>query len=161
MFDERPGCEDRFVGSCLMDGENIYCLLGHKLLLGLSWHSSDSDQWGICGRLCLCRPPGACKYVLHLLKFSTWHTRVNVWEGMDMRDHWHTAWCICPRFLPMYAWHILQGPFCSRIACLHDGWRIRDPWNGEDRGVVDHPLFFLPHPLLFLGHPLFCPWRGR
>ena len=27
MFDERPGCEDRLVGSFLTNGENIYCLL--------------------------------------------------------------------------------------------------------------------------------------
>ena len=65
------------------------------------------------------------------------------WDGMDTRNNRHTARCICPRLVPMYAWRTLQGPLRSWIACLHDGWRIGDPWNGEDPGVINH-LFVVP-----------------
>ena len=38
---------------------------------------------------------------------------------------------------------------------MHDWWHVGDARYGNDRCVVDHPLFFLSHPLFFLSHPLF------
>jgi hypothetical protein len=47
---------------------------------------------------------------------------------------------------------VFELAFCGGVSRLHDGWRIRDPFNCDYWCVIDHPLFSL---LFCYSHPLF------
>jgi len=74
--------------------------------------------------------------------------------GHDTFYHRNCSRSVIPCMLLMRLRCVLELAFCGGVLRLHDGWRIRDPFNCDDWYVIYHPLlslmFFQSHPLFFI-----------